>query len=80
MDSSIVQNQYVSFDNLHLIFSNDPLSRYKKWLDKSKINDRELPDGRQNRSKNSMQEDELSSAQAKPRTEILCRIISFDLP
>lgn len=81
MDSSVVQNRYVSFDNPHAIVSNDPLSRYKKWLNKSKITDRELPDSRQNRrSNNSNQEDEVSSAQTKPRMKIRLRIISFDFP
>jgi len=40
---------------------------YKKWLNKSKITDRELPDGRRNKSEGYVQDDEISSAQAAPR-------------
>jgi len=36
---------------------------YKKWLNKSKITDRELPDSRRNKS----EDDETSTAQTKPR-------------
>ena len=40
---------------------------YKKWLNKSKILDKELPDSRRNRSEDHVNDDEISSAQHKPR-------------
>jgi len=40
---------------------------YKKWLNKSKITDRDLPDSRRPKSEDNIQNDEISSAQAKPR-------------
>ena len=41
--------------------------RYKKWLNKSKVLDKELPDSRRNRSEDHANDDEISSAQHKPR-------------
>ncbi|CAF4903375.1 unnamed protein product, partial [Rotaria sp. Silwood1] len=40
---------------------------YKKWLNKSKVLDKELPDSRRNKSEDHMHNDEISTAQAKPR-------------
>ncbi|CAF2686821.1 unnamed protein product [Rotaria sp. Silwood2] len=40
---------------------------YKKWLNKSKVFDKELPDSRRNKSEGHIHDDETSSAQAKPR-------------
>ncbi|CAF1294999.1 unnamed protein product [Rotaria sordida] len=40
---------------------------YKKWLNKSKILDKELPDSRRNKSEHHINDDDISSAQAKPR-------------
>ncbi|CAF1096116.1 unnamed protein product [Adineta ricciae] len=40
---------------------------YKKWLNKSKVLDKELPDSRRNRSEDHVNDDEKSSAQHKPR-------------
>ena len=54
---------YVRF-HFHLI---KPLFSYKKWLNKSKVTDRELPDSRRNRSEDRVADDETSSAQTKPR-------------
>ena len=43
-------------------------SSYKKWLNKSKITDKDLPDSRRrNTSEAYANNDEMSSAQAKPR-------------
>ena len=39
---------------------------YKKWLNKSKAIDKELPDSRRNRSQDYSQNDETSTAQGKP--------------
>jgi ATP-dependent RNA helicase DDX54/DBP10 len=40
---------------------------YKKWLNKSKTIDKELPDSRRNKSEDHIQHDEISSAQTKPK-------------
>jgi len=40
---------------------------YKKWLNKSKTTDKELPDSRRNKSEDHAHNDEISSAQAKPQ-------------
>ncbi|CAF3531275.1 unnamed protein product [Rotaria socialis] len=40
---------------------------YKKWLHKSKILDKELPDSRRNKAQEHVHEDEISSAQARPK-------------
>lgn len=47
-----------------LIFSH--VFSYKKWLNKSKVLDKELPDSRRNKSDDRIQDDEISSAQTKP--------------
>lgn len=62
--------------SIHSILWNRRHFRYKKWLNKSKVTDRELPDSRRNRADDSVQDDEMSSAQAKPRTNN-CSIDSF---
>lgn len=49
-------------------FSTMPIpSSYKKWLNKSKVLDKELPDSRRRRADDHIQDDEISSAQHKPR-------------
>ncbi|CAF4239499.1 unnamed protein product, partial [Rotaria magnacalcarata] len=40
---------------------------YKKWLHKSKILDKELPDSRRNKAQEHVHEDEISSAQTRPK-------------
>ena len=78
MDSSFLQNEHVSLDILvRFSLSNLRRYRYKKWLNKSKITDRELPDSRRRPADDSTQGDDMSSAHAKPRTKILRRINSF---
>jgi len=62
----------------YLLYLIHPLSfSYKKWLNKSKVTDRELPDSRRNRSTDQIQGDEISSAQTKPRIQFVFRIDSF---
>lgn len=52
--------------NLEYIYSILLFFSYKKWLNKSKVLDKELPDSRRNRSEDRVQNDEISTAQAKP--------------
>ena len=78
MDSSIIQNQCVCSITI-ISISSIPFSfSYKKWLNKSKVTDRELPDSRRKQSEDQVQDDEMSSAQAKPRMHSLtlqCRVL-----